>query len=253
MGNSFCYNLIPMRILVFSDIHANIIALEAVLADAGQIDAAWCLGDLVGYGPDPNDCIKMIRTLPNLICTLGNHDAAAIGHIDLDTFNFEAQLAVYWTQENLTNESLKFLYDLPQKVIINQVTLTHGSPCNPVWEYLLDLQTAARNFDCFSTPLCFVGHTHLPLAFHTHNGGDSLDWKVLETGESFQIQGRTILNPGSVGQPRDHNPLAAYAIFDPEKNTWDFHRVNYDIASIQQRIILAGLPFRHAARLSEGW
>jgi predicted phosphodiesterase len=242
-----------MRILVLSDIHANLVALNTVLDDAGEYDAAWCLGDLVGYGPDPNECIDRVRHLPELVCILGNHDAAALGRIDLNAFNYEAQVSVDWTQANLTNDSLRFLYDLPQLVIMDQVTLTHGSPRNPIWEYLLDLQTVARNFEFFSTQLCFVGHTHLPIVFHTSDGVEDLEWEVAPPGEIYKIQGRTIINPGSVGQPRDHNPQASYAIFEPEKNTWEFRRVDYDIASVQDRILNAGLPYRHAARLAEGW
>jgi diadenosine tetraphosphatase ApaH/serine/threonine PP2A family protein phosphatase len=242
-----------MRILVFSDIHANINALEAVLEHAGKIDAVWCLGDLVGYGSDPNDCVERIRTLPNLVCILGNHDAATLGRIDLNTFNHEANLAIQWTKTQLSKENGQFLNNLPEKVVIDQVTLSHGSPRNPIWEYILDIQTASNNFECFSTPICFVGHTHLPLAFQTLNGVEKVECKVPDSEECLPLQGRMILNPGSVGQPRDHNPKAAYAIYDPDRSTWDFHRVKYEIATVQERIILAGLPHHHADRLAEGW
>jgi len=151
-----------MRVLVISDIHANLTALDAVLTDAGQIDAAWCLGDLVGYGPDPNECVARIRGLPNLKCIIGNHDAAVVQRIDPMSFNPEARQAIRWTQRKLTDASLSFLSSLPKTVNLDEVTLVHGSPRQPVWEYLMDSRNATRSFDHFGTPYCFVGHTHLP-------------------------------------------------------------------------------------------
>ncbi|NPV86904.1 MAG: metallophosphoesterase family protein [Anaerolineae bacterium] len=243
-----------MRILIFSDIHANLAALEAVLSAAGDVDAAWCLGDLVGYGPNPNECIERVRALPNLLCVLGNHDAAALGYIELSAFNYEAQLSVLWTQNHLTRSSELFLRNLPDKLQNGDVTLAHGSPRNPVWEYLLDLQTADINFDYFETRLCFVGHTHLPIVFYRPSPmTNEVNWKTVYDGEVIRISGRAILNPGSVGQPRDHNPMAAYMIFHPEDSSCEFFRVSYNVTDVQERIYEAGLPLRHAVRLSEGW
>ena len=159
-----------MRILIISDLHANITALEAVLAEAGPVDACWCLGDLVGYGPDPNECIECVRGLPNLKCIIGNHDAAVLKQIDVDTFNPEARLAIIWTQKALTENNVAFLRLLPEKLEIGQVTLAHGSPRHPVWEYLLDRRTATLNFSYFGTPYGFVGHTHLPVLYSLTNG-----------------------------------------------------------------------------------
>ena len=144
-----------MRILIISDIHANLTAFQAVVQDAGKVDAVWCLGDLVGYGPDPNECISLLRTLPELTCLVGNHDAAALGDIDLAAFNRDASLSSQWTRTALSSENLAFLGKLPDKLVIEQVTLAHGSPRNPVWEYLLDTITAASNFEFFNTPLRF--------------------------------------------------------------------------------------------------
>src|SRR5512136_779410 len=126
-----------MRILVISDIHANLTALEAVLSEAGSFDAAWCLGDLVGYGPDPNECITRVRELSKLLCIIGNHDAAALELIDSDTFNPEARTAILWTRKALSDSSVSFLSSLPEKIELEHVTLAHGSPRHPVWEYLL--------------------------------------------------------------------------------------------------------------------
>ncbi len=242
-----------MPILVISDIHANLTALEAVLQDAGSIDGVWCLGDLVGYGPDPNDCIARVRGLNNLVCLIGNHDAAALGQIDVDTFNAEARLSVQWMQTELTQESLAFLRDLPERVVVGQVTLTHGSPRNPVWEYILDTRVARYNFAHFETDFCFVGHTHLPVVYTDQNGQSPIRLVIPEGEAQIQLTPRAIINPGSVGQPRDRDPRAAYALYDPENNMWTYRRVKYDIAQVQKRILDAGLPPRHATRLSEGW
>lgn len=241
------------RILVLSDLHANLTALETVLNDAGLVDAVWCLGDVVGYGPDPNECVARIRMLENLTCLLGNHDAAALGRIPIETFNQDARRSIEWLQERLTPESYTFLSKLPENKVIDQVTLVHGSPRNPVWEYILDLHNAAQNLSHFSTLLCMVGHTHLPIAYISEEGSDRLRWVVPKEGEILEINTRAILNPGSVGQPRDHDPRASYAIFYPETNGWEIHRVEYDIRSVQKRIRAADLPMRHALRLLEGW
>jgi diadenosine tetraphosphatase ApaH/serine/threonine PP2A family protein phosphatase len=242
-----------MRILVLSDIHANITALEAVLSDAGTVDAVWCLGDVVGYGPDPNECVARLRMLPELVCRLGNHDAATLGRIPIETFNQDARRSIEWIQQVLTKESYTFLAQLPEKVVIEQVTLVHGSPRNPVWEYILDMHNATQNLKHFDTPICIVGHTHLPIAYLSVNGSNDLRWSVPPEGEQITIQSRAILNPGSVGQPRDHDPRASYAIFSPENSGWEVRRVDYDIRAVQKRIRSADLPMRHALRLIEGW
>jgi diadenosine tetraphosphatase ApaH/serine/threonine PP2A family protein phosphatase len=242
-----------MRILIISDIHANLTALEAVLATAGNFDAAWCLGDLVGYGPDPNECIKRVRELPNLLCIIGNHDAAALMQIDADTFNPEARNAILWTRKALTESSQAFLNGLPEKIEVGQVTLTHGSPRHPVWEYLLDTRTATTNFDYFETPLCFVGHTHLPVIYTLYDPEHLARLNIPDPNETMTLPARAIINPGSVGQPRDRDPRAAFAIYDDEANTWDYRRVLYDIPAVQARMIGAGLPERHIQRLVAGW
>ncbi|HZW04214.1 MAG TPA: metallophosphoesterase family protein [Anaerolineaceae bacterium] len=241
-----------MRVLIISDIHANRTALEAVLEDAGAVDAVWCLGDLVGYGPDPNECIDRVRQLPNLVCLLGNHDAAALGQLDLGSFNREAQVSMQYMQRTLTRESLEFLAGLPEMEVIEPVTLAHGSPRNPIWEYLLDIYTVAANFKSFHTRLCFVGHTHIQIVYDQDDQGQ-VTWRVPDANEPIYLIRRSILNPGSVGQPRDHDPRAAYAIFDSETMIWEPRRVRYDIDAVQERIRQAGLPVRHAVRLAEGW
>lgn len=245
-----------MRVLVISDIHANLTALEAVLLDAQArgYDTAWCLGDLVGYGPDPNECIERVRSLPQLACIIGNHDAAALEQIDVSTFNPEARNAILWTRQTLSEDSQKFLRSLPEKIVISdQVTLSHGSPRHPVWEYLLDLRTATLSFQHFETPLCFVGHTHLPTIYLYNEEDQSAQLQIPRTDSPIHLPNRAIVNPGSVGQPRDRDPRAAYAIFDTETWIWDYRRVEYDIASVQMRMRQHGLPERHIYRLSSGW
>jgi diadenosine tetraphosphatase ApaH/serine/threonine PP2A family protein phosphatase len=184
---------------------------------------------------------------------LGNHDAAVLELIEVEAFNQEAGNVIRWTQAALSPSSLSFLKSLPERVVIGDVTLVHGSPRQPVWEYLLDAQTAQRNFDFFSTPYCFVGHTHLPLLFHLNELEPIPLSGYLSPNAAFQLSPRTIVNPGSVGQPRDRDPRAAYAIYDTETHTFEHRRVAYDIASVQHRMRLAGLPSRHIQRLSLGW
>ena len=242
-----------MKTLVISDIHANLTALEAVLEDAGDIEATWCLGDIVGYGPDPNECIERIRFLPNLTCLLGNHDAAVIEEIDITSFNLEARISVGWTQSVINAPSLKFLKDLPAITKSEGQTLAHGSPRHPIWEYLLDSRSVIENFEFFDTPYCFVGHTHLPVIYQL-DGRHQMPAQIIpEPAEVIQLKPRAIINPGSVGQPRDRNPFASYAIFDTETHLVENRRAKYDIEAVQARMRFANLPQRHINRLEIGW
>lgn len=238
---------------MISDIHANLTALQAVLKHAGEIDAAWCLGDLVGYGPDPNECVEIVRNLPEIVCLLGNHDAAALGMIETESFNPDARLALEWTRNELDDDALEFLQSLPDRYITDHVSLAHGSPRQPVWEYLLDTRTATINFEYFETPYCFVGHTHLPVVYYLPDESRVARLTVPDASMQITLAPRAILNPGSVGQPRDRDPRAAYAIYDPDHNLFEFRRVAYSISSVQERMSEAGLPERHIQRLSAGW
>lgn len=242
-----------MRVLIISDIHANLVALETVLEDAkGTYESVWCMGDVVGYGPDPNECAALVRSLPNLTCLTGNHDKAAIGEIDITAFNLDARQAIGWTQQTLTPETREYLVSRPESVIHEQYTLAHASPRQPVWEYILDRHTAKVNFDHFRTPYCIVGHTHIPIMYLQ---GEE---EVVECRPNYDEilafgPERLIINPGSVGQPRDSNPDAAYALLDTDKNHWEYRRVPYDIAETQRRMQAHGLPGRLVARLAKGW
>jgi predicted phosphodiesterase len=241
-----------MRILVISDIHANYTALEAVLESAGTYDAVWCLGDIVGYGPDPNQCINTVRSLPNLTCIMGNHDAAVLRRIDLSIFNYDARSSLKWMINTITPANLEYLASLPETASQDGILLVHGSPNNPLWEYILDIYAAAKVFDTSDTNTFLSGHSHIPLVFFKNSAERMVTLRPLVAGDSILLYHRAILNPGSVGQPRDYDPRAAYAIFYPEIRRWESYRVEYDIKSVQQRILKAGLPENHARRLAQG-
>jgi diadenosine tetraphosphatase ApaH/serine/threonine PP2A family protein phosphatase len=243
-----------MRILVVSDIHANITAFQAVLKDAGPTDEVWCLGDMVGYGPDPNDVVEQIRDLPQLTCLLGNHDVAVIGRMPFDTFNGDARRSLAWTEKALTAGSMNFLRSLPQSTKVRgQATLAHGSPRDPLWEYVLNTLSARLNFDHFDTPWCFVGHSHIQCMFRLDETADRVVLDTPKVEIALDLTPRMILNPGSVGQPRDRDPRAAYAIYDSEAHTWTPRRVAYNVPEVQARIRASKLPEKHALRLAEGW
>lgn len=242
-----------MKILVISDVHSNLNALEAVLGDAGEFDSTWFLGDLVGYGPDPNECIARVRELPNLVGMMGNHDIAVLDEIDVHDFNQEARQAIVWTQSVLTHENLSYLSLLSEMKVERQFTLVHGSPRYPIWEYLMDVFSARSSFDYFQTDFCLVGHTHIPVIFQQQIKFPNVRLESPPINQKIDLQARAILNPGSVGQPRDHNPMAAYAILDSDSLTWECRRVPYDIAAVQARMQTANLPERHTTRLTSGW
>jgi diadenosine tetraphosphatase ApaH/serine/threonine PP2A family protein phosphatase len=187
------------------------------------------------------------------MCIIGNHDLAALQQLDSESFNPEARMAILWTQKSLSESSRIFLNNLPEKIQLEDVTLSHGSPRHPVWEYLLDTRTATLSFQAFETLHCFVGHTHLPVIYTMNDSQHFAELIIPEPNTCFTIQNRAILNPGSVGQPRDRDPRAAFAIFDSEKHTWDYRRVEYDVLKVQERMIKAGLPERHILRIAAGW
>lgn len=242
-----------MQILVISDIHANLAALDQVLHEAGSFDVIWCLGDAVGYGPEPNGCVARLRALQPEYWLAGNHDWAALGKLDISDFNPMARLAALWTREQLTPENSDFLRTLPARVkVSDQFTLAHGSPRHPIWEYVLDAQTAAVNFAHFDTSYCLVGHTHVPAIYRQQNGRVAVPAYTL--GEPFELEnGRLIVNPGGVGQPRDGDPRASYLLLDTETLTATYHRVEYAIQETQVRMSEAGLPSRLITRLNYGW
>lgn len=243
-----------MRILVISDIHANLVAFETVLDDAkGEWDYVWCLGDVVGYGPRPNECCDLLKTMPHL-CLAGNHDWAALNRLDIRTFNADARRAVTWTQEELTDENLQYLADLPTTFVLGQYTLVHGSPREPIWEYILDPLTAAVNFPQFETPICFVGHTHTPIIYQKINEQGETTALSPAYRELKDLNGQSlIINPGSIGQPRDNNPDAAYGILHVEDKIFEHRRVAYPVEQTQQQMEAINMPDRLITRLAHGW
>jgi predicted phosphodiesterase len=243
-----------MRVLIVSDIHANLAAFESVLADAnGAWDYIWCLGDVVGYGPDPNECCEKLQSLPHL-CLAGNHDWAALGRLDIRTFNADARRAVNWTQEALKPENIAYLDALPTTFVLGQYTLAHGSPREPVWEYILDPLIAALNFPHFETPYCLVGHTHTPVIYKLVSDKGDTDAMSPAYRTPTSLDGhRLIINPGSVGQPRDSNPEAAYALLEVEKHVVEHRRVAYPVKVTQEKMRKADFPERLIARLEHGW
>jgi predicted phosphodiesterase len=243
-----------VRVLVISDIHSNDTALQAVLADAGSVDETWCLGDLVGYGPDPNQVLERLRGLSRLRCIFGNHDAGILRRMELEAFNGDARKTLNWTEKVLIPENVNFLRSLPSLDEVDGLaTLAHGSPRDPTWEYVLTTFSARINFSHFKTPYCFVGHSHIQSMFELDEDEDRVIAAPSRVAEAVPLPRRCIVNPGSVGQPRDRDPRSAYAVFDTEARTWEARRVGYDVAVVQKRIRDAGLPARHALRLAEGW
>jgi diadenosine tetraphosphatase ApaH/serine/threonine PP2A family protein phosphatase len=246
-----------MRCLVISDIHANLQAFEAVLNDSKNhsqsYDIVWCLGDLVGYGAEPNECIELLRTLPH-ICLAGNHDWAVLGKLDLRTFHESAAFVVEWTQENLSPQNMNYLKARPEQLPHDDYLLVHASPREPIWEYITDVNVAEENFNVTTVPFCLVGHTHVPVVFvkdgrtsHVHVALPSANVPVVLKRDS-----RYIINPGSVGQPRDGDPRASYAILDTVTGTWMPYRVDYPIKTAQQKMKSKHFPPRLVERLEYG-
>jgi predicted phosphodiesterase len=241
-----------MRVLIIADIHANFVALQAVVEDAGPVDVVWCLGDVVGYGPCPNECVEWVAEHA-AATVVGNHDWAALGRLDPSEFNDAAYAATMWTIETLTPQAHDWLESLPNRYIEGDLTLVHGSPRHPVWEYVQRPATAAANFPFFDTDLCFIGHTHVPVIFPEELARKGEAIYQPPVGEIIALNhGRYLVNPGSVGQPRDGDPRAAYALFDPDTREIEFRRLAYDVKQTQCQMQEEDLPPSLIARLAKG-
>jgi diadenosine tetraphosphatase ApaH/serine/threonine PP2A family protein phosphatase len=240
-----------MRVAVISDVHANYQALEAVLKeiDAARVDAVWCLGDTVGYGPRPNECCDVVRDR-SAHCLVGNHDLVVLGELTVSEFNDEAAAAAIWTAEVLTPESRAFLASLKPFGEVDGVDLFHASARDPVWEYVLTEEAARATFELSSAPLILVGHSHVALAITADNG--RVDGGPAPDGSKVTLDGRRLLNPGSVGQPRDGDPRAAWMLLDLGEMFAEFRRVPYPIERTQAEMRERGLPRALAARLERG-
>ena len=238
------------RILIVSDIHGNKDALDAVAADAGPAERIWCLGDMVGYGPEPSACLAWVREHCEVVLS-GNHDYAVFDPEITRDFNPNAALAAEWTRGQLSDEEMEYLRGLPSLVEVDGVTLAHGSPADPIWTYILTVVDALEAFGAFSGDLCFVGHTHVAGGFVQNDAGISRQPMENDT-PLLLADGRFIVNPGSVGQPRDRDPRAAYAWYEPASQEVTWKRVSYPIEATQAKIRDAGLPDRLAQRLAVG-
>ena len=239
-----------MKTAIFSDVHGNLEALQAIVADAkakGVIQFA-CLGDVVGYGANPNECIELIRNL-NCPIVKGNHDQAAGHPYHLDSFNWYAAVAIEWTQNRLTSENKNWLQELPMSQIVQSFTIVHACLESPSdWIYVLNQTAALWNFAKQTTAVCFNGHTHLPIAYvqvsPTHTKAGMFTKLKIESGNKY------LINAGSTGQPRDRQPKASYVIFDSESETVLLQRTEYDIKLAQSKILESGMDLRAAERLS---
>ncbi len=239
-----------MRVAVLTDIHSNAPALEAALDAVGDFDQLWVLGDIVGYGPHPNEVVERLRGL-DAVAVQGNHDAAVLGRIPTGTFNDLARTAVEWTAEVMTPENLDWLAEQPETRVEGDFTLVHGSPRDPIWEYLFSVPAARINLAAFETPFCIVGHTHHPLVFRDDDG--QVEALFPDDGYTLELDARRcILNPGSVGQPRDGDPRACAMTIDTEAAEARWLRYDYDIPATQEAIRATALPARLADRLEMG-
>jgi diadenosine tetraphosphatase ApaH/serine/threonine PP2A family protein phosphatase len=241
-----------MRVAVVSDIHSNLHALEAVLGevDADPPDELWCLGDVVGYGARPNECCALVKERA-AICLAGNHDLAVRGDLDLLDFGDDAAVAIAWTRRVLDNDADALLAGLESAGTRGGVALYHGSARDPIWEYVLSDEAAEATLDAAGVPLVVVGHSHVALVAAEVDG--SVVGRLAEPGVDVALdEGRLLLNPGSVGQPRDGDPRAAYLLLDLTARRASFRRVEYDVTRTQAEIVEAGLPGLLAARLAAG-
>jgi diadenosine tetraphosphatase ApaH/serine/threonine PP2A family protein phosphatase len=246
-----------VRVAALSDIHANLPAFEAVLEaiDEAGADEVWCLGDVIGYGAEPDECADLVRERCD-VCLVGNHDLAVLGALDVAAFSEAAAAAVSWTRQHVAERTLELLRELEPAGERAGIGLFHASPRDPVWEYVLSAEQADACLDAQSERIGLIGHSHVSLFFvrtvddeqgDQIRGSQSGDDTLLDTSA-----GRWLINPGSVGQPRDGDPRASWLELDTEAGTARFHRVGYDIERAAASIVAAGLPRRLADRLLVG-
>ena len=242
-----------MRYCILGDVHGNLEALEAVLADAEKqgVDRYVCVGDIVGYGANPRECVERVNGLTTQIVA-GNHDCAVVGRTDVEYFNMFAREAVLWTQAQLSPEEKGFLRGLPLMLEVDGLTIVHATVHQPEQFGYIESALAARlSFDALSNDLAFVGHSHVPVAFFYEQRGEEI-WYSQDNDVPLGDFSKTIVNVGSVGQPRDENPLAAYGLYDTEQRRVTIRRVEYDVEAAKQKILDAGLPEVLAVRLLVG-
>ena len=239
-----------MRVAVLSDIHANLVALDAVLATLDSVDAIWHLGDVVGYGPDPDGVVARLTEL-GAVGVRGNHDAAAAGGDEIDWFNPDARAAMEWTRQRIGETTRDWLGALPERHTESTFGMVHGSPREPLWEYIVSVPVARANLGLLTTPIGLFGHTHLPMVYFEEDG--AVEQVEPGNGSAFALNGRrALVNPGSVGQPRDGIPTACHMIIDTDAGRCTWYRTTYDVGAVQDAMRDAGLPDRLVQRLSYG-
>jgi diadenosine tetraphosphatase ApaH/serine/threonine PP2A family protein phosphatase len=240
-----------VRVAVLSDIHANVIALDAVLADAGGVEAIWHLGDVVGYGPEPDAVVGRLTEV-GAVGVAGNHDRAAVGGREIDWFNPEAKAAMEWTRTAIADETRAWLTDLPERRTESDALLVHGSPRDPIWEYITSANIVRANIPALPSTVGLFGHTHVPAAWFDRDG--RIDGVEPRASTTVPLDGpqHVLLNPGSVGQPRDGDARASWLELDLDAGLATWHRVAYDIAAVQRAMRGAGLPSRLVDRLAHG-
>jgi predicted phosphodiesterase len=243
-----------MRYALLADIHSNLPALKAVLYDVnhrGGVEELWCIGDIVGYGPNPSQCIELLRQQKH-ISIAGNHDLGSIGKVALSDFNPDAAFACRWTSKQLSTEDIEYLKGLPLTLEKGDFTIVHGSPREPIWEYLISKGSAQESFSYLKSSFCLVGHSHMPVIFKQEKDGSC---SVIPFSVSIgQVLGKSsmIVNPGSVGQPRDDDSRASYAIYDSDSGVVRLYRVEYDVGAVQLEMTQKNLPVRLIVRLEQG-
>jgi diadenosine tetraphosphatase ApaH/serine/threonine PP2A family protein phosphatase len=239
-----------MRVAVLSDIHANLVALDAVLAAVPSVDEVWSLGDVVGYGPQPDEVVARLREL-GAIGIRGNHDAAALGGREIESFNVDARRAMEWTRATITDDTRAWLAAQPETLEREGFLLVHGSPRDPIWEYVTSTPVARAGMAAMEAHSGLHGHTHLPIAYIEEDG--RLETMSPGSGSKLTIDGRRVLlNPGSVGQPRDGIPTSGWMLLDTGAGTATWRRTAYDIAEVQGAMARLHLPERLVARLAYG-
>ena len=240
-----------MRVAVLSDIHANLVALDAVLAAIGDVDAIWHLGDVVGYGPEPDAVVERLERA-GAVGVAGNHDRAATGGPEIDWFNPDARAAMEWTRGRISPETTRWLDAQPVRRTEADRLLVHGSPRDPLWEYITSASIARANFEALPTPVGFFGHTHIPAAWLQRDGRLESTEPAAGSSVSPADGTRALLNPGSVGQPRDGDPRASWLEVDVEAGTATWRRAAYDVPAVQRAMRSLGLPARLVERLRHG-
>ncbi len=245
-----------MRLMIFSDIHGNLEALESVLRDAGgrNVHRSICLGDLVGYGPYPNECIERVRRLKNCRCLAGNHDVAVLWETSPYGMSSAAKEAILWTMDQLSAENKEYLTTLPDRLDLADMTFVHANPYNPRgWRYVMERKYALRSFAATSCRYLFIGHSHRPLVI-TRKHLFAVTLQTISGSMKIKVAnaGRRIINCGSIGQPRDGDQRSCYVIFDSRKQVFEFYRVAYDVEKTANAVITAGLPSPLSRRLLKG-